>query len=98
MRFVYLMPGVAMVFTVVSSTTGAQFIDQLFQLAINQHGEICPAVTAVEPLSPVVRGDALFAVACSDGGQHVLRLRDGSSASYVSTCSHLLAITGMKCF
>lgn len=94
MRFTLLM----LLVTVVFSTVSAQSLDQLFQLTINQKGESCPAVTAAEPIGPAEIGDALFAVACSDGGQHVIYLRDGSSASYVSTCSHLLATTGMKCF
>jgi hypothetical protein len=97
MQFINLMLR-AMVVTVVFSTASAQSLDQLFQLTINQKGEGCPAVTAVQSIGPVERDDALFAVACSDGGQHVMRLRDGSSASYVSTCSHLLATMGMKCF
>lgn len=98
MRFIYFMPCVAMVATAVFSTASAQSIDQVFQLAISQQGENCPAVSAVEPIGPVEKDDALYAVACTDGGQHVIRLRYGSRASYVSTCSHLLAVTGMKCF
>ena len=76
----------------------AQTALQIFQSTIAARGIGCDAVAKAEPIGTGSNGDALVAVACSGGGQHVVRIRRDNSVSYMSSCADLKARTAIQCF
>lgn len=75
-----------------ASGVHAQSVERIFQSAITRDGKACAQVTDAQAIGTVEGGDALIAVACSDGRHHVVRIHSNDSVSYVSTCGMLEAM------
>lgn len=83
---------------VMSSPAYSGSVDLIFQSVITKNGKSCPRVTASEAIGTVEGGDALIAVACSNGDRHVLRLDSNDNVSYVSSCAIFESQSGVECF
>lgn len=76
----------------------AQSAEVLVQGVINAKGKSCPAVSQIKGIGQSSNGDALLAVACSDGGHHVVSVNDRREIRYSSECWVFTNTTGVKCF
>ena len=71
---------------------------RILQSAVNGRGKSCEKIARVSPMGVDKSGDAYIAVACSDGGTHLLEIEENDSIRYVSTCSTYEAMSGQSCF
>jgi len=76
----------------------AQLAQQAFQIVINRAGNDCPNIEATRALGIGSNGDALVAVACTNGGRHVVSIHGDNSVSYMSACQVFETSTGLVCF
>ena len=76
----------------------AQLAQQAFQIAVDRFGDRCQGIETTRPLGTASNGDSLVAVACTNGGQHVISIHKDNSVSYMSPCQTFEAGTGIKCF
>ena len=87
-----------LVAVLVASPANAQLAKMAFQIVIDRFGEPCQAIETTRPLGIASNGDALVAVACTNGGRHVVSIHTDNSASYMTSCSAFEARTGITCF
>lgn len=87
-----------MVLSVSMTPAYPQLAEHLFKAVIERAGDGCGAVAKTQPIGTTSNGDALVAVACSNGGRHVVQVLKDNSVAYVSSCSALKAAAGISCF
>lgn len=80
------------------SPVKAQLAQQAFQIVITRAGGDCRNIETTRALGTGSNGDALVAVACTNGGRHVVSIHTDNSVSYMSSCQAFEAGTGLKCF
>ncbi|AFL75628.1 hypothetical protein [Thiocystis violascens] len=76
----------------------AQLALQAFQIVINRSGENCKTIETTQPIGTSSGGDTLVAVACANGGRHVVRIHQDNSVSYMTLCDEFKTRTGIRCF
>lgn len=81
-----------------AAPASAQLAQQAFQIVIDRFGEPCPTIKTTRPLGTASNGDTLVAVACTNGGQHVVSIHKDNSVSYMTPCSAFETRTGITCF
>lgn len=84
--------------TLMAGTAAAQSAERIFQGVITSEGNACPSVTRMQAIGTIEGGDAMVAVACSNGDRHVMRLADDNEVSYIASCATLAATTDAECF
>ncbi|MBK1719388.1 hypothetical protein [Thiocystis violacea] len=82
----------------VAAPTYSQLAYQAFEYVISKHGQRCDAVTRTQAIGTGSNGDALVAVACSNGGEHVVSIRKDNALSYMTSCASLESRAGIRCF
>lgn len=85
-------------FALVAAPVSAQLAQQGFQIAIDRFGDRCQGIETTRPLGTASNGDALVAVACTNGGQHVVSIHPDNSVSYMTSCRVFETRTGIPCF
>ena len=76
----------------------AQLAQQAFQIVITRAGNDCRSIETTRAIGTGSNGDALVAVACANGGRHVISIHSDNSVSYMSSCQAFEAGTGLVCF
>lgn len=76
----------------------AQLAQRAFQIVISRAGNECQNIETTRALGTGSNGDALVAVACANGGRHVVSIHSDNSVSYMSSCQAFEAGTGLVCF
>ena len=76
----------------------AQLAQQAFQIVITRAGGACQNIETTRALGTGSNGDALVAVACANGGRHVVSIHNDDSVYYMTSCQKFEAGTGLACF
>jgi hypothetical protein len=76
----------------------AQLAQQAFQIVITRAGNDCQSIETTRAIGTGSNRDALVAVACTNGGRHVVSIHRDNSVSYMSSCQAFEAGTGLVCF
>ncbi|WP_295409160.1 hypothetical protein [uncultured Thiocystis sp.] len=87
-----------LVIALVAAPASAQLAQQAFQIAVDRFGDRCQGVETTRALGTASNGDALVAVACTNGGRHVVAIHTDNSVSYLSPCQAFETRTGITCF
>ncbi len=87
-----------LVLALMAAPASAQLAQQAFQIAIDRFGAPCRGIETTRPLGTASNGDALVAVACTNGGHHVVSIHRDNSVSYMSPCQAFETGTGITCF
>jgi hypothetical protein len=86
------------VLALVAAPASAQLAQQAFQIVIDRQGERCETIQTTRPLGTATNGDALVAVACANGGRHVVCIHKDNRVSYMTPCRAFETRTGIPCF
>ncbi|MDT0635086.1 hypothetical protein [Spectribacter hydrogenoxidans] len=84
--------------TLMAGAAAAQSAERIFQGVITSEGNACPSVTRMQAIGTIEGGDAMVAVACSNGDSHVVRIANDNQVSYIGSCGTLSAMTDAECF
>lgn len=88
----------ALVLAVAASSAHAQLAQQAFQVVVTRAGHDCQDIERTRALGTSSNKDALVAVACTQGGRHVVAIHSDNSLSYMSSCEAFETGTGLACF